>query len=548
MLPSQFLLPSRIATSTAIDDEARPLSNTKRGIWIQRDTKPRLFMPPRVAHRMTLLSTKRKSTVTTATTIPAMNVVAWMQEECPSDVLPKILAYAGPQMAAVLNQTNRFWREVFQDESTWRIMCEELYKVRSTACVVFVKIILFVGIVRSTLITHIASTAPTLKQWKDGDKLPDSWKDYYRHTPCVPTDYPSILAALATASDHDEHINHDPCNMNPRVMEQRRSIKILLRPGDYYMREAIVVQAVGDNTCVTIESMELPQFEMIFNEADHSSIESATQTGSPARRMRGVMMYKAKTLRQALTCRSVSEVETEEIESDVLPPTAVRASLISRTRRLNEPLIRVRQGTVKLVNLNVAHNANGVDIWNGNAAIQIQPPIGPDDTPFLSVPQPRAILDHVDVCSKSGRGIVTIDGGSTRIASSYIHDCAATGIYVGGAGSSAVIRRTDVLRNGNGNRMARRGVQRGHSGIYLEQGRAVIRDCNVSQNSLTGISAVSQENAVLELSESDLVANGAQQLEMPPNGSLSRRRSLTRDNNMAATGYFRSRSGLVESD
>ena len=335
--------------------------------------------------------------------------------------------------------------------------------------------------------------------------------------------------------------------MNPRVMEQRRSIQILLRPGDYYMREAIVVQAVGENTCVTIQSMELPQFQIISNEPDNHSIESVAvaQTGSPAKRIRGVM-HKAKTLRQALSCRSVSQVEDEEIESDVLPPTATRASLISRTRRPNEPLVRVRQGCVKLVNLNIMHNANGIDIWNGNAAVQIQPPIGPDDTPFLSVPQPRAILDHVNVCSKSGRGIVTIDGGATQITSSYIHDCAATGIYVGGAGSSAVIRRTDVLRNGNGNRMARRGVQRGHSGIYLEQGQAVIRDCNVSQNSLTGISAVSQENAVLELSESDLVANGAQQLEMPPNGSLSRRRSMTRDNNMAETGYFRSRSGLVD--
>jgi hypothetical protein len=313
------------------------------------------------------------------------------------------------------------------------------------------------------------------------------------------------------------------------------------------MREAIVVQAVGENTSVTIESMELPQFEFTPKATDNHPIETSAIAGSPPKRMRGVL-HKAKTLRQALSCLSVSVAEAEEMELDVLPATAVRASLISKTRRLNEPLIRVRQGTVKLVNLNLTHMAHGIDIWNGNAAVQIQPPIGPDDTPFLSAPQPCAVLEHVDVCSMSGRGIVTIDGGSTRIQNSYVHDCAATGIYVGGAGSSAVIHRTDVLRNGNGNRMTRRGVQRGHSGIYLEQGQAVIRDCNVSQNSLTGISAVSQENAVLDLSESDLVANGAQQLEMPPNGSLSRLRSLTRDNNMAPSGFFRSRSGLVGSD
>lgn len=129
MLPSQFLLPSRI--DIAIDDEARPLSNNKRGILKQRDTKPRLCVPPRVASRMTL-STRRIGIKSVDSTGPSasMNVVAWMQEECPSDILPKIVAYAGPQMAAVLNRTNRFWRQTFQDESTWRTMCEELYKVR----------------------------------------------------------------------------------------------------------------------------------------------------------------------------------------------------------------------------------------------------------------------------------------------------------------------------------------------------------------------------------------------------------------------------------
>ena len=93
-------------------------------------------MPPRVANRiLTASSIKRSakscaaSTYTSAGIIATMNVVTFMQEECPYDVLPKIMAYAGPQMAAVLNRTNRFWRETFQEESTWRIMCEELYKV-----------------------------------------------------------------------------------------------------------------------------------------------------------------------------------------------------------------------------------------------------------------------------------------------------------------------------------------------------------------------------------------------------------------------------------
>jgi hypothetical protein len=58
------------------------------------------------------------------------NLLVWMQTDCPQDLLPKILAYAGPQMAAVFGRTNRFWRSVVSSESTWRSLCEELYKVR----------------------------------------------------------------------------------------------------------------------------------------------------------------------------------------------------------------------------------------------------------------------------------------------------------------------------------------------------------------------------------------------------------------------------------
>ena len=73
-------------------------------------------------------------------------------------------------------------------------------------------------------------------------------------------------------------------------------------------------------------------------------------------------------------------------------------------------------------------------------------------------------LDRVDVTSCSGRGIVNIDGGNLKISNSYIHDCAATGIYVGGLGSIATIEQSDVLYNGKGNTRNRRGIAPGHSG------------------------------------------------------------------------------------
>jgi hypothetical protein len=419
----------------------------------------------------------------------------------------------------------------------------------------------------STICSHIYFSPTRTLQWKEGDDLPTdcqpghpgSWKAFYRDTPCVPIDYPSIAAALAIASDHDETTTYDATNVNPRVMEQRRSIRIQLRPGDYFLKEAICIQAVGVDTTVTIETMKMPQIAPIVQQdALDVSISSDNASQSSKNSSTHSIRKKASSLRRALSCRSLTGMVPDHDGDDygaangahsssdtsIHPPS--RASIISKSRRSNEPVLRVRQGTVQLTNINIQHNSYGVDIWNGNAAIQIQPPLGPDDHPLVTNRRPTAILNGVDVTSKSGRGIVNIDGGMAIIRQCYVHDCAATGIYVGGPGSNAIIERTDVTHNGNGNKQ-RRGIARGHSGIYLEQGQALVRDCNISQNSLTGISAVSQENAILNLEASDLIANGAQQLEMPGNGTLSRRQSLTRGNTVLQEGLMRSRSGLVES-
>ena len=82
-------------------------------------------------------------------------------------------------------------------------------------------------------------------------------------------------------------------------------------------------------------------------------------------------------------------------------------------------------------------------------------------------------------------------------------------------------------------------------GIYLEQGIASIIDCNISCNSLTGISAISPDNAWLKLHESDLVSNGTYQLEMPDVGSVAYRNSVTTNNNLSSSGRGRSRSALL---
>jgi hypothetical protein len=65
------------------------------------------------------------------------NVMEFLIDVCPEDVLPKILAFAGPQKTAVLSKVNRVWRDVIAEEWTWRVLCEDLYKVRSCSFFVF---------------------------------------------------------------------------------------------------------------------------------------------------------------------------------------------------------------------------------------------------------------------------------------------------------------------------------------------------------------------------------------------------------------------------
>jgi hypothetical protein len=75
-------------------------------------------------------SSATAATTTTTTLSAAVNVMTWLEDDCPSEILPLILSYAGPQMTSTLSQINHFWYNTIQDDSTWRVMCEELYKVR----------------------------------------------------------------------------------------------------------------------------------------------------------------------------------------------------------------------------------------------------------------------------------------------------------------------------------------------------------------------------------------------------------------------------------
>jgi hypothetical protein len=343
--------------------------------------------------------------------------------------------------------------------------------------------------------------------------------------------------------------NESPSNRRSPEPIQRRSVRILLRPGKHYLREAISVQTVGDAK-VTLETLDLPKNVFRSPRVVVEAMEQAPQAPVPPKR--------ANSLR-GLFCRARSGSdrveETEHSEGsfdpedwmDVMPRSAKHATLVLRSRRHNEPAFRVKQGTLVLNNVEIQHNSHGIDIWNGNAAIQVQPQQGEDGVPLRRGPRPCAMLQSVKVTSRSGRGIVNIDGGKIVLRGCAFHDCAATGIYVGGQGSQAEIEHTDVIRNGIGNISGRRGIARGHSGVYLEQGVASIRECNISFNTLTGISSVSSDNSFLTLEDSDLALNGTFQLEMPALGTIARRRSVVRNNNMSAVSPGQFRSGLLPS-
>lgn len=63
--------------------------------------------------------------------VDAVTLMNWLQNDCPQDLVPRVLAFAGPQTTAALSHTCRFWKEMTEKESTWRTLCEEMYKVCS---------------------------------------------------------------------------------------------------------------------------------------------------------------------------------------------------------------------------------------------------------------------------------------------------------------------------------------------------------------------------------------------------------------------------------
>jgi hypothetical protein len=270
--------------------------------------------------------------------------------------------------------------------------------------------------------------------------------------PVVPTDYPTIHKALTAASS------------NPKTKAyQSGDVRILVRPGRYYMPEAVTIRALKRTTQISVQGMKLPETFM-----------------------------SGDTNQASFGCNDS------------------RVSLVSKTRLRNEPIFRVIRGKLILKDLCVEHLSMGIDIWSGNAAIHVQSNNGDMAEPPLpaTAAKASAVLESVELVSHSGRGIVALEGAHLQIKDSYIHDCAATGVYVAGNGSRAVLEAVDVTENGMGNHQRAGGIARGHSGVYIDRGIVSITDCNVSRNSLSGIAVSSPGRTELVLKTTDILMNG----------------------------------------
>ena len=61
------------------------------------------------------------------------NVLEWMSDDAPSELLPRILSFCGSRQLNALSRANKGWNAVVKDDSIWRTLCEDTHKVRPSS-------------------------------------------------------------------------------------------------------------------------------------------------------------------------------------------------------------------------------------------------------------------------------------------------------------------------------------------------------------------------------------------------------------------------------
>lgn len=189
-----------------------------------------------------------------------------------------------------------------------------------------------------------------------------------------------------------------------------------------------------------------------------------------------------------------------------------KGAAIAWYKGVNEPCIAVIEDDIhdglavfaEISNVQLLHSTEGSDIWGGNCAVMVE---GRKN---------RLSLTSCCIQSESGRGVVAVSGSYLEVKSTVVHDCAATGLYVGDIDSIATVSGCNLVRNGGGSRRPPRDAEEddmdrvppGHSGMYVEAGRASVDNSLVAGNSLTGLSIVRGGGVII--SGCDITENGSE--------------------------------------
>ena len=437
-----------------------------------------------------------------------LGVLEFWRTTCPSEVTLKIVAYCGPTLMAQLQQTQRHVHQLLQYDVSWRVLCEELYKYNPTS--------------------------------DDVMAIQTTWKEHYRRNPVVPIDFSTVGQALAmvgagwTRKEYTKYTAKQQHQQHPNnhcsVPEIQHPVTVWVRLDNdnsttYEEPYSIPIATLRRNTQVTIRTMYTTQEQraLLKQQQQPEGSKHSSQTSSAVEQQPPQEECHPDHAQQHHNPTEDNPTQDNHREKEVNrhskqdtdEPRPRRARLTSRphTRRRNEPLFRVLRGQLILQDIELDHATAGVDIWSGNAAVHIQPS---SVTSVLWLSSASASIHNSSIRSSTGRGIVAVEGGHVECHGSYIHHCAATGVYVGGRGSTALLNETDVWYNGVGNVQASGGIARGHSGIYVEQNKSLeLNRCSVAYNTACGISLIGSPVQPAGLEQADNESSGTQQQHQP---------------------------------
>ncbi|GMI36466.1 hypothetical protein TrCOL_g9553 [Triparma columacea] len=308
--------------------------------------------------------------------------------------------------------------------------------------------------------------------------------ELYKCNPCVPIDAPTVNAALKRLVRPGVFTSSSPCPCNFRFGASEIAHDC---PPPLVSPTVFVLSGIHHITA----SLEI-------NEVSNGSIV------------------------QIIGVRN-ADGDADEAHSD--PP-----SIIYKTHKPNEPLLRVKKGSVLIQNLSLVHHCRGTDIWEGNSVAVIKgdqslPATTLDAMMSFSADNPRMFAYDCTFRSTSGRGIVATSS-EAFLDNVEVNNCAATGVYIGRGRSptstsgALIAIGCDISGNGIGgcqlsdNPPFYEVVQSGHSGIYGQDGKIIAAECSISANSFTGISNTGPRG-VISLHNTDIVGNASLGLELP---------------------------------